>query len=1269
MARYSDESSENESLFKKKNNSSPIKSVKYQRNTKKSENTVANNKRGIVVNEKPQVKSAIKQSPISFRSKKKINELSRLGDRDLKEVGENLSIESQHSSNDEHLNKPHTTNRIKVERFSSDSESSDGNPIFRRASGRSKLAFGDSNDEAADAKNYEHILHAHDSDDETFGNSTITAAIKEEFIRKPTKLSGVRIKKEIGSENEEEASDRTEPSKCKKNENISQHTMSPSFRSDNEENQQPQGSSSGSDGEIPPSQFWLHHYKNAELNIDKASSNISKKLSPIKNLHSEGGSTPAKKPLINSPPPLKKESHRKSPPRIMKTEIISKKYKRINQKTLKNEIESSHEKKSMNNTSTAEKTNSELKTSKTNSWDTYYSQGSSNNEDNLDSSGDELRKKLKSHSVNQGSEISQTQPKQILATERKILDGTFSNNTAQIELASANKSKNYKNSQDSSKQKTAEKSVTGFDSTIETQSPEKPQTVSGDGPRDNKMSANLDPFNKSKMAKKSQCSPKQKLSAKLELSDHNSSHSKVQSKFDSTVEIQSPEKIQNTQKPKWAAKHKLLDNDSISEPNVKVQKKTATNQDLRKKLTDEPSAMTSELSSDGSSNEKVDLQKTAPSKNIVLSLKRPNNVSAFGSKFDNKQMILEFKSKNENLETDTSNNEASNALSPVKNQSTSNKFSTSNQAYSDDEDPFEESFSNNMLALTDNVLHKKKSRGIRDSSNETDSSVAKTCTNDERETEQDDQISRLVSVPSPEKSGSCDGLQNKEVSSPREVKAPLKRKRSVANTDMPVSKKRAKLTSSVTKKLTQTISDSDDTDYLTQLNTTLNKSMALMENRAEAVKSSRGRKSVSINTNHASAHKSNNTKTQKSILKKPEYLTSGKNEENVSDTQKQNLEQNDQPIETQQETIERPSNLPDFKQHESLIEDYSQVSFALNDISDDDEIFIMDVPTTVDPKELKGQKIRLRGKNKFQIANQIYETYEEDPTNISCVFRIDGEQCSYKAVNLTPVGCMRVRQKLPKSLHIEMASVEKITVPFPENLKVRHPLFGVAYEDRISTGHNKILNNTGTLKAKSEVKLRTSKKTNNVSEERPSSKIEKRSMKTKNVQMYENKQSNLSQTLDESNSEHNVERTVQRNSNYSVSSDSDTNESFFHFVKHKGIGKREKSKNSPKNLNTSNVDETSLFTSSTCLTEKPILTSQQQKLSAVKNLGLSLNSSTTKLENFDKVSEDSKFFSSTPIKVDTDQKRKEIFSTKVGKKKNRGKNIKEKDLPQKFVTN
>ncbi|XP_046585850.1 uncharacterized protein LOC107226779 [Neodiprion lecontei] len=1262
MTRCSDESSENEGLFMKKNNSSQNKFVERRRSKNKSENIVANNKHGIVVNEKTQEKFAIKQSPVRFGSKMKTNEFNRLEDRDLKQVGENPNIQSQHSSDDEHLNKPHTTNSIKLERFSSDSESSDGNPIFRRTSRRSKLAFGDSDDEAATPKNSEHSMRVHDSGDELIDNSKITAAIEEDFIRKPTKLSAVLIKKEIVSKNEEEALDCAKLSKIETNTNFSQHTMSPSFGSEDEENERVAGNSSDSDSVIPPSQFWLHQYKKPKLNFDKASGNISKKLSAIKNLDSKDGSTIVETPLINSRSPLKKEPHRKSPPRITKTEIISEKYKRINQKTLKDEIESSHEKQSiMNNADTVKGTNSKLTTLKTNSFNTYYSQGSSNNEDNLDSSGDELRKKLKSHSASQASEISQTQLKEILASERKISNDTFSDNTEQIALVSANKSKNYKNSRDSSKQKTAGKSkilnssfghqraLREFDSTNEPLSPKKSQTVLDNDSRDNKMSVNLDSFNKSHNANKSQCSTNQMLAVKLELPDHSSSHSKVQSELDCTTETQSPKKLQNSLKRKLAAKQKLSDNDSIIEPNVKVQKKTAMNQNLRKKLANEPSVITSEPSSDGGSNKKVDLQKTTPSKNIVLSLKRPNHISALGSKFDNTQMILEFKSNNKYSETGTFNN-ASNALSFVEDQSTSHKFSTSDQANSDDDNPFEKSFSNNIPALTDSVLPKKKSRRIRDSSNEADPFVAETCTNDQHETEQDNQISRLVS--SPKKSGLGDGLENKEVYSPGEVKTPLRRKRSEADTDMPVSKKRSKLTSSVTKKFPQAISDSDDTDYLTQLNTTLNKSMALMENKSEAVKSSRSRKSVSINMNHASARKSNGTKTQKGILKKPEYLTNDKNEENVSDSQEQtDVQQNDQPIETLQETIKRPSNLPDFQRQESLIEDYSKVSFALNDLSDDDEIFIMDVPKTVNPKELKGQKIRLWGKNKLQIANQLYETYEEDPTNISCVFSIDGEQCSYKAVNLTPVGCMRVRQKLPKSLHIEMASVEKITVPFPENLKVRHPLFGAAYEDKINTKHNKILNDNGSLKAKSEAKLKTNKKANNASEKRPPIKIEKLSMKTENVQTNEKKEE------DKSNFEDDVERTVQRNSNYSVSSDSDSNESFFQNVKHKGIGKHEKNKNSPKNLFTSNVDEIPLFTSSTCRTAKPILTSQQ-KLSSVKNLGLSLNSSTTKLENFDNLSEDSKFFSSTPIKVDTDQKRDEIFSIKVGKKKNRGNDIK-----------
>lgn len=52
-------------------------------------------------------------------------------------------------------------------------------------------------------------------------------------------------------------------------------------------------------------------------------------------------------------------------------------------------------------------------------------------------------------------------------------------------------------------------------------------------------------------------------------------------------------------------------------------------------------------------------------------------------------------------------------------------------------------------------------------------------------------------------------------------------------------------------------------------------------------------------------------------------------------------------------------------------------------------------------------------------------------------------------VNLKPAGTITVRRKLSNIPKTKPIQIENCSVPFPKNLKIRHPLFGVSYEGNI----------------------------------------------------------------------------------------------------------------------------------------------------------------------------------------------------------------------------
>ncbi|XP_078052935.1 uncharacterized protein LOC144478679 [Augochlora pura] len=251
------------------------------------------------------------------------------------------------------------------------------------------------------------------------------------------------------------------------------------------------------------------------------------------------------------------------------------------------------------------------------------------------------------------------------------------------------------------------------------------------------------------------------------------------------------------------------------------------------------------------------------------------------------------------------------------------------------------------------------------------------------------------------------------------------------------------------------MNDFDAEDSLTKLNTQLNRSMVLMDTTMDNEPSTpRSNKSITINTKIQPASPANvPPKRRKSILKKIDT----RNDKSRDDTETQNTENetkmlnniNNSAMSIDTSTVSRPHNIDDLVKKESLIVESTDPTFNLDNLSDSEDIWIMEIPGTIDPKELKGQTLMFGEKSKLKIKEEKYYAVNHNSrSNITCVFNTGKVKSQYKTVNVKPMGTISIRRKLSGISKTKPMQIENTSVPFPENLKVRHPIFGVSYEGK-----------------------------------------------------------------------------------------------------------------------------------------------------------------------------------------------------------------------------
>lgn len=132
-----------------------------------------------------------------------------------------------------------------------------------------------------------------------------------------------------------------------------------------------------------------------------------------------------------------------------------------------------------------------------------------------------------------------------------------------------------------------------------------------------------------------------------------------------------------------------------------------------------------------------------------------------------------------------------------------------------------------------------------------------------------------------------------------------------------------------------------------------------------------------------------------------------------------------------------------------------------NEIGDDDEIWLCEIPNSIDVEKLIGKSLKLGSKKStIKITDEtqlecVSSKFDQQNGGVyanamSVVFQNDDAKLSVK--NLKALGHMSIHKKIDGNQRetIELSpTVHHECTVFPESLRVRHPLFGNHFEDKI----------------------------------------------------------------------------------------------------------------------------------------------------------------------------------------------------------------------------
>lgn len=122
------------------------------------------------------------------------------------------------------------------------------------------------------------------------------------------------------------------------------------------------------------------------------------------------------------------------------------------------------------------------------------------------------------------------------------------------------------------------------------------------------------------------------------------------------------------------------------------------------------------------------------------------------------------------------------------------------------------------------------------------------------------------------------------------------------------------------------------------------------------------------------------------------------------------------------------------------------------DISTEDEVWLFQCPHSVDVEKLVGTKLKLNSQQHIVLADDStkFEYHSESPVTNQyyTVISKSAEKDKHEAYSFRAAGVVRIQHEIPEPLHCGAAEIVDLKVPYPQNLKVRHPLLGFEFEKK-----------------------------------------------------------------------------------------------------------------------------------------------------------------------------------------------------------------------------
>lgn len=128
--------------------------------------------------------------------------------------------------------------------------------------------------------------------------------------------------------------------------------------------------------------------------------------------------------------------------------------------------------------------------------------------------------------------------------------------------------------------------------------------------------------------------------------------------------------------------------------------------------------------------------------------------------------------------------------------------------------------------------------------------------------------------------------------------------------------------------------------------------------------------------------------------------------------------------------------------------------FNAEDLASDDEVWIFQAPASMDVSKLTGEQFKLGSRNSaIQAGNESVECVTEKFTDSKAMTMICPQRNSQLSlVSFVPEGRVRLRSAI-NNVDEEAINFDgfesKPKVPFPDNLKIRHPIHGANYKKQV----------------------------------------------------------------------------------------------------------------------------------------------------------------------------------------------------------------------------